>query len=74
VLGEFISTPQLRVAEMEGGVADRHFADTGAPSAESTLVRAIEDLANYARARHFTELDELLTELLAAFFAPSSDE
>jgi hypothetical protein len=50
-------------------VADQHFADTGTPSAEIALERAIERLANYARAQHLPELDELLVELLAALFA-----
>ncbi len=70
----FISTPQPNVVESEDGVADQHFADTGAPSAENALERAIEGLANYARVQHLTELDELLTEVMAALFAPSSDE
>jgi hypothetical protein len=66
--------PQPDVAESESRVADRQFADTGAPSAENALERAIEGLANYARAQHLTELDELLTEVMAALFAPSSDQ
>jgi hypothetical protein len=60
---------QLDVVRREGGVADQHFADTGTPSAEIALEQIIERLANYARAQHLPELDELLVELMAALFA-----
>jgi hypothetical protein len=60
---------QPAVVKPEGGVADQHFANTGAPSAEIALERAVERLANYAQAQHVTELDELLIELMAVLFA-----
>jgi hypothetical protein len=69
MLGKLLSMAQPNVVKTEGGVADQHFANTDAPSAEIALERAIERLANYARAQHLTELDELLTELMAALFA-----
>jgi hypothetical protein len=58
-------------------VTTRHFATPSSPTTDLPLERAIEDLALYARTQHLTEADELLTEVLAALFAPpapSSDK
>jgi hypothetical protein len=38
-------------------------------SALESVIRATEDLADYAEAQRLTEADELLIELLAAIFA-----
>ena len=54
-------------------MTDRYFAQRNSPPAESTLKRAIEDLANYARAQDLPDADELLTELMASFFASRAE-